>query len=277
MKVLQLSLLSLLLAFSASVTAQGTPVPATDDTGTTITDMTIEDLSIKDKKAMKNQNMQPGNVVREGGTRGSMIEVGIRPSYMFVGGDVEADSDYGVGFHVRKSLDHLFSLRVQGLYGGSRGQDEDGFQQFDSQWLSASGLAVVTLNNFRFSGDTRRTNFLVMVGAGGYLNEVRRKLNATTEFGTRDLNFDSELTVHAVAGAGINFRISPRFNLGVEFQSYVPFGKRADLLDGYSVNAGNFRDIRTSAPLALISTSAIPRPRASRCTGRTPFPLFVRR
>jgi len=253
MKVLQLSLLSLLLAFSAGVTAQGTPVPATDDTGTTTTDMTIEDLSIKDKKAMKKQNMQPGNVIREGGTRGSMLEFGIRPAYMWVAGDVEADSDYGVGLHLRKSLDHLFSLRLQGLYGGSRGRDENGAQQFDSKWISGSGAVMMTLNNFRFNGDTRNTNFYVLLGAGGHLNEVERQQigQPWDDNHQRNLEIDSELTVHAVAGAGITFRLSPRINIGVEFNSYVPFGKRADLLDGYNVNAGNFRDIQNVGSLTL--------------------------
>lgn len=249
MKVFQLSLLSLLLAFSSSLFSQGTPVPATDDTDAVeTTDMTIEELSKKDKKN-KDKKMQ----VREGGTDGSMIEFGIRPSYMWVAGDVTPESDFGVGLHFRKSLDHLFSLRVQGLYGGSKGMNDGGTRQFESNWISASGLAVVTLNNFRFKGDTRKTNFLVMVGAGGNLNEVERQRDngPWDEDGTRNLMIDSDLTVHAVAGAGINFRVSPRFNIGAEFQSFIPFGKRADLLDGYNQNAGNFRDVQNVASLSI--------------------------
>ena len=248
MKVLQLSLFSLLLALSGSLFSQGTPVPATNDTDAVeTTDKTIDDLTMQDPKMDKKKAKK-----MKGGTNGSMLEFGIRPSYMWVAGDVESDSDYGVGLHFRKSLDHLFSFRLQGLYGGSRGRNENASRQFDSKWISASGLAVVTLNNFRFEGDTRKTNFLVMVGAGGNLNEVERQRDngPWDDDHQRNLMIDSELTVHAVVGGGVNFRLSPRVNIGAEFQSFVPFGKRADALDGYS-SAGNFRDIQNVGSLSL--------------------------
>jgi len=60
MKVLQLSLFSLLLGLSAGVMAQGTPVPATDDTETVeTTDLTIEDLT-GDEKMDKSEMMNDG-------------------------------------------------------------------------------------------------------------------------------------------------------------------------------------------------------------------------
>ena len=245
MKVFQLSLLSLLLAFSGSLFSQGTPVPATDDTeAVETTDMTIEDLAMKDKEMDKKMKAP------KGGTKGSMLEFGIRPAYTFIAGDVSPEAGFGAGIHFRKALDHLFSLRLDGLYANNKGVDGT-VRQFENTWLSATGSAVVTLNNFRFSGETRKVNLYALVGAGGHMITGERQLNETTTFGTRNVDLDDGLTVHASAGAGITFRVSPRFNIGAEFQTFVPFGKRADALDGYTQNAGNFRDIQNVGALSL--------------------------
>lgn len=243
MKVLQLSLLSLLLTFSAGVLAQGTPVPATNDAETVeTTDMTIEELNGDDKMDKKSK--------MSGEKSGTMLEIGIRPSYMFVAGDVSSEAGYGAGLHFRKSLDHLFSIRVDGLYGINKGINENMTRQFENTWISGSAMAVMTLNNFRFNGDTRSTNFYVMAGGGGNLVEVeRQRLDGPWQDG-RNVMFEQDLSVHAVAGGGVTFRISPKFNIGAEFQSYIPFGKRADRLDGYE-QGGNFRDIQNVASLSL--------------------------
>ena len=52
---------------------------------------------------------------------------------------------------------------------------------------------------------------------------------------------ERETKAHFGGGAGIAFRVSPRFNVGLEYQTLVPMGRRADLLDGYP--AGRYRDV----------------------------------
>lgn len=241
MKVLQLSFFSLLLAFSANLLAQGTPVPATNDTeAVETTDLTIDDLTT-DKK---------DDMMMDGEKRGTMLEFGIRPSYMFVAGDVKPDAGYGVGIHFRKSLDHLFSLRLDGLYGKNSGMDESGLRQFDNTWLSASGMVLMTLNNFRFNGDTRSTNFYVLLGAGANQIDGEFQEEGSTWQEGRNPLIEKDITTHVVGGAGITFRLSPKFNLGAEWQSFVPFGKRADGMDGYD-RAGTFRDVQNAASLSL--------------------------
>jgi len=243
MKVLQLSLLSLLLSFSAGVLAQGTPVPATNDAETVeTTDMTIEDLNGDEKMDKKSET--------SGEKSGTMLEIGIRPSYMFVSGDVASEAGYGVGLHFRKALDHLFSVRLDGLYGKSKGIEENMIRQFENSWISASGLVVVTLNNFRFNGNTRSTNFYVMAGAGGNMVEVERQRADGPWQDGRNISIEHDLGIHAVAGGGVTFRLSPKVNIGAEFQSYIPFGNNADGLDGYTVG-GNFRDIQNVGSLSL--------------------------
>ncbi|MEO0734502.1 MAG: OmpA family protein, partial [Bacteroidota bacterium] len=188
----------------------------------------------------------------------SNIELGLRPTYMFVGGDVDPEAGFGIGLHLRKSLDHLFSLRLDGLYGNAKGLTESNTlpRRFENNWISGTGFMVVTLNNFRFSGDTRSTNFYVMAGAGASSFEVEYQQAGSTWAEGRNPILEREIAPHAAIGAGIAFRVSPRFNVGAEYQAYVPFGSRADLIDGYNEETdatlgGNFRDILSAASLSL--------------------------
>jgi outer membrane protein OmpA-like peptidoglycan-associated protein len=249
MKVFQLSLLSLLLAFSSSLFSQGTPVPATNDTDAVeTTDMSIDDLTMKDQKV----DSEKKNKKMKGGSKGSMLEIGIRPAYTFIAGDIAPEAGFGAGIHFRKALDHLFSLRLEALYASNKGMDENMRRQFENTWLSATGSVVITLNNFRFSGGTRKVNLYALVGAGGHKvsGEKQSEITGST-FGTRNEEFDNALSFHASGGAGITFRISPKFNIGAEFQTFIPFGKLTDLLDGYTPPTGNFRDIQNVGALSL--------------------------
>ena len=251
MKVFKLSLLSLLLTFSGSLFSQGTPVPATNDTeAVETTDMSIEDLTMKDQGMGKKMNAP------KGGAQGSMLELGIRPAYTFIAGDVDPEAGFGVGIHLRKALDHLFSLRLDGLYATNNGMDQKGFnesfRQFENTWLSATGSVVVTLNNFRFSGGTRKVNLYALIGAGGHQVSGDRLIENAVSIDSRTTSLEEDLTLHASAGAGITFRISPRFNIGAEFQTFVPFGKRSDRLDGYDpIDVSNFRDIQNAGSISL--------------------------
>lgn len=266
MKVLQLSFLSLLLAFSTSMLAQGTPVPATDDTeAVETTELSIDDLTddAMDKKTKADKAMTGGE------KSGTMLEFGIRPSYSFISGDVDPSGGFGMGAHFRKSFDHLFSIRLDGFYAATSGDNETGDnsinRRYESRIAGGTVLGVVTLNNFRYSGDTRNTNIYAMVGGGANTFKTDAQRNAMEGGGVNGIPFDEDNTLnddtrnkqierafntHAAAGAGIAFRVSPKFNIGLEYQVIVPFGKRADQLDGY-VLGGTFRDVQHFASVNL--------------------------
>ena len=200
-----------------------------------------------------------------------MPEFGVTPYYAWLSSDVESKGGYGVGIHARKSLDHLFSLRGDLLYArsnGDNGEGDDGNRRFESRWFSGTIFGVVTLNNFTFKGDTRNVNIFLMAGAGAnYFSnshqcsgESNTVVTNAGRFGCtqgvpqpfnseRNGEVEREFQTHAAFGTGINFRISPRFNLGVEYQALVPLGNRADLADGYDV--GDFRDVQNVAGLSL--------------------------
>ena len=228
MKPLSLSFLALLLLCTTALSAQGTPVPATDDS----------DAMMADKSMAPTQKS------------GTMLEFGIRPGYMWTAGDVDATAGYGVGAHFRKSLDHVFSLRLDGLYGQSAGQDkEDPNQQFENVWISSNLNVLVTLNNLRPKGDIRKTNFYVLAGAGANWFDVEFNNGNGFDVENRRGTIARDFGTHANAGGGINFRAGRRFNLGVEYQAFIPFGSRADRLDGYT--QGNNRDVQNFASLSL--------------------------
>ncbi len=263
MKVLQLSIFSLLIAFSFGMQAQGTPVPATNDTeAVETTELTMDDLT-NDGKSKKDK-MAP-----DGEKSGTMLEFGLRPSYTYISGDVDASGGFGIGAHFRKSLDHLFSLRLDGFYGSTTGDNELASnvlnRRYESQMIAATGMVVVTLNNFRYSGDIRKTNFYVMAGPG--VNFFRTDAQRNQEYegednglpfdedvfteDNRNFNVERELASHMAAGGGMTFRVSPKFNIGFEYMAIVPFGNRADLLDGYNLGSGQFRDVQGIGSVSL--------------------------
>lgn len=235
---------------SAPLLSQGTLLPPTDSS-----------MQMTEESTVGKRN-QP-----------SMIEVGLTPVYSWLSSDVTAKGGYGLDLHVRKSLDHLFSLRLDALYARSKGDQErlagDGNRRFDTDWYSGTAYGVVTLNNFTFEGDVRNINVYLMAGAGFnyFSNEhqcVGSEFGVTSagQFGCpggpegnlpfedgRNGQVDSEFQTHAGFGTGINFRISPRFNVGVEYQALVPLGNRADVVDGY--DASDFRDVQNIAGISL--------------------------
>lgn len=159
-----------------------------------------------------------------------MIELGLTPGYMFVSGDVSSKPGYGVGIHVRKSLDYVFSVRLEGIYGKMEGDNEGAVatnRLYETDWLSGTLSGIVSLNNFRFDRDKRSTNIYALVGAG--INSFQTDYRNES---TRNGVIERAITSHGVIGAGVTFRLSPRVNIGVEHIAHVLFGSRADLVDG---------------------------------------------
>lgn len=199
----------------------------------------------------------------------SMIEFGISPYYSFVAGDVTAKGGYGAGIHLRKSLDHLFSVRLDALYARSKGDNENdvitqGNRRHDTDWYSGTAYGVVTLNNFKYKGDIRNWNVLLMAGAGfNYFSTEFQCTEDGRRFGCTGTNqpfvegrngeLPLEFQTHAAFGLALNRRLSERINIGIEYQAFVPLGNRADLVDGYDPVGGtsDFRDVQNVAGISI--------------------------
>ncbi|PPK86299.1 OmpA family protein [Neolewinella xylanilytica] len=243
MNFLRSSITGLLLCLCGATFAQGTPLSDADTT------YTVESTS----QTIEMKRDQP-----------TMLELGISPYASTMSSDVDAKFGYGVGIHARKSLDHLFSLRLDALYAKSKGDAEfdagDGNRRFEADWIGGTAFGVVTLNNFLLKGDTRNWNVFLMAGAG--FNFVSTEFQCNDEasrFGCSGDNqtwqegrngmIDSEFRTNAAAGGGVSYRINEKINIGLEYQALIPLGNRADLMDGYS--ASTFRDVLNVFGLAV--------------------------
>ena len=189
------------------------------------------------------------------GTPNDMIEVGISGGYAFVSGDVSQRPGYGVGLHVRKSLDYVFSLRFDGFYGRANGRQVlsvDNVRRFENTFYAATAYGVISANSLRWNNSVRKVNLYAMVGVGG--SNFKAAWQATGRE-PEDGSFPNEdpfgVAPHLAAGAGLAYRISPRLNIGLDHQIFVAFGSRADKIDGLDLGSNNFRDIMNFTSLKL--------------------------
>jgi len=179
-----------------------------------------------------------------------MWEVGLHAGTAFAGGDVSPKIGIGAGLHVRKALDHLFSIRLDVMGAMLKGESTNPTRIYEATWLSGTAYGVLSLNSFRFDRTTRKVNYYFMVGVGGNTYETAYEQEIQPRFDT----VEHEMAPHISAGAGIAFRLGKRFNIGLEHQAFSLFGRRSDLLDGFEKEGGvrtPFRDLVNYTSLRL--------------------------
>lgn len=163
-------------------------------------------------------------------------EVGLHGGYAFLSGDLDQDPGFGVGLHVRRALDHIFSLRVDVDYVRLNSTEATGgrpFRDVEATTFGGSAQGVVTVNNLKFDKPSRKINLYIFGGPGASTISIEGTSNESGQ--TVDIVEDRDLNgiqFFADVGAGIAFKVSPKFNIGLEHKAMVPFGKTADLFDG---------------------------------------------
>lgn len=168
-------------------------------------------------------------------------ELGINLGLPYVDGDVNAKfPGIGAGLHVRKSIDHVFSIRGTVNYLSTKNEGKDDDRSSEATWLSGSGQVVAALNNIRYNKPYRKVLLNAFVGLGGNSFKVDAT-NIIQEDGSETLD-DKFNSFHLEAGANVSFRINPNINLALEWTVFTPFGGNADLLDGDE----NVRSITTT-------------------------------
>lgn len=179
-------------------------------------------------------------------------ELGVDLGLPFIVGDVDAKfPGFGGGLHVRKSLDHIFSLRFGVNY--LQTENEEDVRTSENSWISGSGQVVVAVNNFRFNKPYRKVliNVFAGVGVDNYSTEFR---NIQQDDGTNSGELDATTNGHLELGAGLAFRVGPKFNIGLEHTVFTVFGGNADLLDSdenVDRNVTTYRDILQFPHLSL--------------------------
>ena len=203
------------------------------------------------------------------------FEFGIALGVVNLVGDLNTQYSPGIGIHVRKALDHTFSLRlgVQGLFPGSVTPDGQTFpygtdatkngQLNDARNINKAATTliggnvdvIIALNNGRWDAGVRKISPYVFGGVGyDYVNTVVSVASISTgpnyttvpgsKTGDQDLILQGRNIGNFVAqvqgGAGIALRVSDKFNIALEEQISTVFGKRASLLDGYEYKVRDF-------------------------------------
>jgi OmpA-OmpF porin, OOP family len=160
-------------------------------------------------------------------------EVGVDLGTPMVIGDLDAKfPGFGGGLHVRKSLGHVFSIRANALYASMKNENTGtNIDKSETTWFSGSGHLVMTVNNLRFDKPYRKVGLNVFGGLGYASTGV-------TFNGTELDPKPAGATVEV--GAGLAFRFSPKFNLGIEYTVAQMLGSDGDLLDGDN-NTGDSR------------------------------------
>jgi outer membrane protein OmpA-like peptidoglycan-associated protein len=171
-----------------------------------------------------------------------MLEIGVHGGSLFVSGEIDPEIRYGYGFHIRKAVDYMFSLRFDAMLGSANGTGRDGedFWTHETKWSSATILGLFSLNSVRLDSRRKKTDLYVLAGGGGNYYEVAARTPGTGA--PRFINLDRELAAHVTLGAGLAFRVSNKFNIGIEHQASSAFGRRSDLLDGIDFEANDIRE-----------------------------------
>lgn len=187
----------------------------------------------KEEKAEKPKAATPKN----------MVELGVNGGLGLVAGDIDLLPSYGVGIHIRKAVDYIFSLRGDFVYSLLRGADaRPPFREYETKWRSGTVFGVATLNALRWNRDVRATNLYFMAGAGMSNYDMTFKQTKAPREGF----LNSVYTAHVAAGIGFSVRVGPRINVGLEQQGFLLFGKNADFVDGFDTRIGNTDNVSFS-------------------------------
>ncbi|MEO6036818.1 MAG: OmpA family protein [Saprospiraceae bacterium] len=185
-------------------------------------------------------------------------ELGIHAGVPFVLGDVDAKfPGFGGGIHIRKAFDHIFSVRIVGLYAQLKNEEtavNGTLRTSDNDWISGSAQLVAALNNFRFDRPNRRIllNGFFGIGVDNFKTDYRgiQQLGTTNTAGT----LESTTNAHVEVGLGLAFRVNKHFNIGLEHTVMTVFGSNSDLLDSdqnVDDNLTTFRDVLHYPHLSL--------------------------
>lgn len=173
-------------------------------------------------------------------------ELGINLGLPYIDGDVDAKfPGIGAGLHVRKSIDHIFSLRGNFNYLSAKveGDGSGDNRKASNTWLSGSGHVVAALNNIRYNKPYRKILLNAYVGLGA--NNFSVDATDIPQADGSTVLDESFTTAHFEFGSEVAFRINPNMNFSIGWTVFSAFGGNADLLDGdenVRVNVTTYRD-----------------------------------
>lgn len=160
-----------------------------------------------------------------------MWEIGGAVGASYLSGDNNAFG-FGINGHIRKAIDHTFSLRGTvdfNTYGVSDGNPDariGGSGDISSTLIAGNVDLLVALNQFK-AGRNPKVSPYFLVGAGASQTDVEDDNDG-------QFTYTSGTSYQANVGGGIGFKLSDRISLYLEHKSSFLFGgEQADALDGF--------------------------------------------
>lgn len=203
-------------------------------------------------------------------------EAGVALGHLAANADVKLKPGAAASVHLRRAIDHIFSIRATAQVGsmsfkdntsdatrnrgGSKGDGQltlldpafqtaaggrtaNWFADVKSSYASGVIEGVMSLNNFDFMRMSKKWDPYVAVGVGGSLFTAK-------QFSTK-LRGDDEggFTPLARASVGVSYKISPKMNISLEQGADFLFGRRADQVDGVDSYSAGERTPNKDVPL----------------------------
>jgi OOP family OmpA-OmpF porin len=204
---------------------------------------------------------KPRNAWELGLSLGQAFVIGDRPLFVKNIGSNAYTGGPSIGLSLRKAIGHIVSLRGSATYSNiSIPQYSKGgvfVTSGSNTSLSLSLDALFSLNTISYYRANPKTNWYVLGGFSLIGTQVKARRaddklylvnfpNDKVVFSSNDLNF-----IHAIdLGAGVAFKLSPKWNLGIEQKFSVPtFGN--DYLDGYKKAGANRGDFFSYSSIRL--------------------------
>ena len=148
----------------------------------------------------QNPVAKSGNeAIKYSATTKHMWEIGVNGGLDFLSGDIDGSPGLGGGLHIRRAIDNIFSIRLEGQFrnlkgfekNGSRNPDavnsqilsdlgygdgvgkSDWYPNYSTNMISGSAQLIMSLNQFRFIKPNRTLNPYLFLGAGASIYDVK--------------------------------------------------------------------------------------------------------
>lgn len=221
-----------------------------------------------------------------------MWVIGLNAGATVLAGDVDFNPNFGIGVHVRKSLDYIFSVRLDAGFYSFSGEEDTNTRPVDAFFYNRASRAA---GGSGFEGDTWKPEYSSTLIAGDLslvanFNQIRMfKKNKIGPYGflglgvanfsgqvidgsneveitdARDFDEDFSIAISAVGGLGIDFRLNDKASIGIEHKLMRLFGRGGDLIDGIELQ-GTREDQRNTKSADLVNYTNV---RFSYALGKT--------
>ena len=202
-------------------------------------------------------NQTPASNLKVNSLPKNMWELGIHAGHSFLYGDVDSKSNLGVGLHLRKAIDHTFSLRLDASYLRIKGSENEELRPVDAEiyakflgsnfsgdtWkpvyessvISGELSILASLNQFRTNKNYKINPYgFLGVGIANLSGKVIDGMAEVDIYEPRSSGAEFKTSPTFIGGLGVGFKLgeSGKFSLSIEHKFVRVMGGAADLLDG---------------------------------------------